>query len=164
MNLTRSIARRYAQVAVDLLRRLSRQSIDLSLPRSFQFCAGGAADISRRRQPPESPSLLPLTTAGARDRSAIQNYFVEFIHVQRPCRGAKNWSPGPVAAAPANIHRPFRAKSGNRKSRRFWVMTKTTGEHDPLRVGFQLRLPLIDHTSRVTGYAAIDGYTINRSP
>ena len=47
----------------------------LSLPKSFQFCAGGAADISR-------------------------------------------W-----LAPPANIHRPSRAKSSNRESRKFWVMT-----------------------------------------
>ena len=33
--------------------------------------------------------------AGARDRNAILNFFVEFTHIQRPCRGAKNWSPGP---------------------------------------------------------------------
>src|SRR6266540_1729825 len=45
----------------------------LSLPKSFQFCAGGAAEISRWRQPPESPSLLP----------------------SRPGRGAKNRSHGP---------------------------------------------------------------------
>src|SRR5262245_59796650 len=45
----------------------------LSLPKSFQFCAGGAADISRWRQPPESPSLLICAPAGVRDRSATLN-------------------------------------------------------------------------------------------
>ncbi|MGH8731549.1 MAG: hypothetical protein ACREVF_07525 [Burkholderiales bacterium] len=31
----------------------------------------------------------------------------------------------PVVSPPANIHRPFRAKSSHRKTQKMWVMTRT---------------------------------------
>jgi len=53
-----------------------------------RILAGGASHRKARH-------YCLCAPVGARDRNAILNYFVEFIHVQRPCRGAKNWSPGP---------------------------------------------------------------------
>jgi len=126
----------------------------LSLPISFQFCAGSAAEIRRLRNPEvftqvfffrgsaaktlarnvvdthrrnhrKAHHYCLCALVGAWDRSAILNYFVEFIHIPRLCQGAKNWSPGPGGAAPAKIHRPSRAKSSDRESGKFWVMTRS---------------------------------------
>src|SRR6266508_5604783 len=97
---------------------------NLSLPKSFQFCAGGAAEISRWRQPPESPSLLPLRPGRGAGPWRDPELFRRIHSRPAPLPGREElvaWTRW--LAPPANIRRPSRAKSSNRESRKFWVMT-----------------------------------------
>jgi hypothetical protein len=99
--------------------RSRRQNRALSLPASFRFCAGGAADISRwwsAAEPPDRPPLLRLRPGRGAGRNALKSPFRDSKPRPAPLPGRwmtafpSRWFR--CAPPPATIHGPFRAKGG----------------------------------------------------
>src|SRR5262245_22394461 len=92
-------------------REYGRYRKALSLSKSFQFCAGGAADISRWRQPPEGQLLLPLRLGRGAGRVVMKTKILCLKTHSGALPGRNVMVPGSRwLAPPANIRRPFRAK------------------------------------------------------
>jgi hypothetical protein len=95
----------------------------LSLPKSFFFCAGGAAEISRRWNRRNAGLYFFAPRQGRRIR-ARRKEVSQFEVPSRAPAGARQVGVRlPAVPPPANIHRPFRAKSKNRLSQKIWVKT-----------------------------------------
>src|SRR5215475_315169 len=79
----------------------------------FSLCAGGAAEISRWRQPPESPLLLPLRPGRGAGPESDRELFRRLRSRPAPLPGREEFAAWiRWLAPPANIHGPFRAKGG----------------------------------------------------
>jgi hypothetical protein len=109
----------------------------LSLPTSFQFCAGSAADISpwwSVAQPRANVRYCCVCAPrGARDQTSRQAPGAIATRFLRPCQGARalrccSGGCAPLhhrsAPPPANVHGPSRAKNGNRQMQKLWVKAR----------------------------------------
>ena len=97
----------------------------LSLPKSFFFRAGGAAEISRRwnRRNASRYCFAPRQGRGIRARGKEVSQFE--VPSRAPAGARQVGAQLPAVPPPANFHRPFRAKSKNRLSRKIWVTTRS---------------------------------------
>src|SRR5262245_66269985 len=88
---------------------------------------GGTVFITSVVKPPESPSLLPLRPGRAPDSCDEEKISYFKISSSTPARVRCYGSRRPVVSQPANLHRPFRAKSRNCESSTFYVMIRYNG-------------------------------------
>ena len=107
-------------------------------PHLFSFAPEARREISRWWNHRKARHYCLCAPAGARDRSAVEEISLFRVPSSTPagvrCIGARF----PVVPPPANIHRPFRAKSRNRRTRKMWVMTRLI---DRGRVRYATRPP-----------------------